>query len=272
MQGEEQNICKFIPTRQVRDELNIINFVYEKKADFPCMKMTAVSSLHLVTAGCGVLHTPTRSFPLQKGDLFFRLPAKQYRIENGGGLHYIYVSYEGRRAHELTERVHFDERAPVFPGFERLIPLFEEAVLAANEHNGDLAAEGVLLYAVSCLAAKFSAAKNAPKERHDILYIKQYLDEHFTDPTLNLGTVSRMFSYDYRYVSRLFSRTVGIRFHEYLRDLRLATAVRLMENGFISVREVAQRSGFADALYFSKVFAAQVGMPPSEYIRKMGRV
>ena len=268
MPADDINVCKFVPTRQVRNEINVINFVYEKQAKYTGMKMTAVSSIHLVTSGRGILHTPSRSFELKTGDIFFRLPAKQYYIENCERLNFIYISYEGRRARELVDRMRFDERSPVYHGFERLIPFWEEAVNAVNENNIDLMTEGVLLYTASCICSRFVSDVTESGERNNILHIKQYLDEHYTDPKLNLQTLSEMFSYNYKYVSKMFVRTVGMHFHEYLTDLRLSNSVRLIENGFISVKEIAHMSGFSDALYFSKVFARKNGMSPSEMIKK----
>ena len=62
-----------------------------------------------------------------------------------------------------------------------------------------------------------------------------------------------------------------MRFHEYLTNLRLSNAVRLIENGFLSVKEIAHMSAFLDAQYFSKVFTRKNGMSPSEMIKKYGK-
>ena len=271
MPMDDRNVCKFVPTKQVRNEINVINFVYEKQAKYTGLKMTAVSSMHLVTSGTGKLHTPTHSFELKTGDIFLRLPAKQYAIENRDNLNFIYISYEGNRAREFLDRICFNEHAPVYHGFEYLSPFWEESVNTVNENNIDLMAEGVLLYTASCICSRFTFDVPDSGEQNHILRIKQYLDEHYTDPELNLQTLSELFSYHYKYVSKMFARTVGMRFHEYLTNLRLSNAVRLIENGFLSVKEIAHMSGFSDALYFSKVFTRKNGMSPSEMIKKYGK-
>ena len=57
-------------------------------------------------------------------------------------------------------------------------------------------------------------------------------------------------------------------FTEHLRTLRIRHAVVLMENGVTSVKNVATLSGFADPLYFSRVFRETVGVAPAHYQKK----
>ena len=63
---------------------------------------------------------------------------------------------------------------------------------------------------------------------------------------------------------------MGIGYAQYLRNLRIKHAITLFENGIDSVKNVAFLSGFSDALYFSSVFKAELGMSPAEYKRKIG--
>ena len=55
---------------------------------------------------------------------------------------------------------------------------------------------------------------------------------------------------------------------EYIRSVRLAHACRLLEEGTLSVSQVAEASGFRDALYFSRVFKKIVGLSPRAYREK----
>ena len=62
-----------------------------------------------------------------------------------------------------------------------------------------------------------------------------------------------------------FKREYGMTVNQYITEVRLGEAVRMMAMGEKNIGEIAICSGFSDQSYFSKVFAAKYGMPPSEY-------
>ena len=63
---------------------------------------------------------------------------------------------------------------------------------------------------------------------------------------------------------------MGVGYTQYLRELRLRHAVFLIEQGLVSVKNIALLCGFSDALYFSRLFTQSEGMSPKAYIDKMG--
>jgi len=62
-----------------------------------------------------------------------------------------------------------------------------------------------------------------------------------------------------------FKREYGMTVNEYITEVRLTEAVRMLDAGVRNIGEVALCSGFSDQSYFSKVFSARFGVPPSEY-------
>ena len=64
-----------------------------------------------------------------------------------------------------------------------------------------------------------------------------------------------------------FKRECGSTVNNYINELRLAEAVNMLRMGDRSIGEVATEVGFSDQSYFSKVFSAKYGVPPSEYAR-----
>ncbi len=65
-----------------------------------------------------------------------------------------------------------------------------------------------------------------------------------------------------------FKKEYGITVNEYITEVRLGEAIRMMAMGEKNIGEIAICSGFSDQSYFSKVFASRYGMPPSEYRNK----
>lgn len=66
---------------------------------------------------------------------------------------------------------------------------------------------------------------------------------------------------------RKFSASVGISPGQYLTQIRIHFAKRLLRSGSISLEVVAACAGFSNASYFGKVFRRITGMSPSDYIR-----
>ena len=52
---------------------------------------------------------------------------------------------------------------------------------------------------------------------------------------------------------------------DYIREVRLKIAAEMLENDKLSVREVANSSGFGNMAYFYRCFAVKYGMSPKQY-------
>jgi two-component system response regulator YesN len=64
----------------------------------------------------------------------------------------------------------------------------------------------------------------------------------------------------------LFKKETGVTINDYITEIRLAEAKRLLrEEPGILVFDVAERVGYRDGKYFTKLFKREVGLNPSEY-------
>ena len=65
-----------------------------------------------------------------------------------------------------------------------------------------------------------------------------------------------------------FKREFGTTVNNFVNDQRLKKAEGLLYKGKLSVAEISSECGFSDQSYFSKVFSARYGIPPTEYRAK----
>jgi AraC-like DNA-binding protein len=65
--------------------------------------------------------------------------------------------------------------------------------------------------------------------------------------------------------SRLFSKWYGMPPSEFLRDIRVEKAVRLLQTERLTIKEVAARCGYSDDSYFCKVFKKEMGVSPEAF-------
>jgi two-component system response regulator YesN len=68
----------------------------------------------------------------------------------------------------------------------------------------------------------------------------------------------------------LFHLETGKSFLDYLHALRIEHAGELLAGSDFRVSEIAQKVGYRDAKYFSKVFQKYQNCSPSEYRQKNG--
>jgi transcriptional regulator GlxA family with amidase domain len=68
-----------------------------------------------------------------------------------------------------------------------------------------------------------------------------------------------------------FKETTGWRFADYVRDLRLERAARLLRESGDSVADVAYQTGFADQSHLQRLFKAKFAISPLAYRKQHER-
>lgn len=94
-----------------------------------------------------------------------------------------------------------------------------------------------------------------------------YIHSNFTNPQLTVESFAERLNVSTVYLRRLFHDNVGTTPLRYLNDLRIRHATSLLESGYYTVAEAAERSGFCDPKYFSTLYKARVGRSPID-VRK----
>lgn len=94
-----------------------------------------------------------------------------------------------------------------------------------------------------------------------------YLAEHRDEP-FSADAVSREFYLSYKHLAAVFRHSKGMTMQQYHTSLRMNEACRLLRSTLMQVGEIAATLGYADMLYFSRCFHAQVGCSPSEYRKR----
>lgn len=59
--------------------------------------------------------------------------------------------------------------------------------------------------------------------------------------------------------------------NEYITMIRMRQAGRMLENGNLTLKEVALACGYTDPFYFSRVFKKQMGLSPSDYKKRINQ-
>ena len=114
-----------------------------------------------------------------------------------------------------------------------------------------------------------SACRNVVKKREErsgdiIRTARKYIEDHF-DKDISLDDVSRVVNISPYYFSKVFKEESGLNFIEYLTNIRIEHAKKLLENSSLSIKEICVSCGYTDPNYFSRSFKKNVGVTPTEY-------
>ncbi|MBB6672473.1 response regulator transcription factor [Cohnella nanjingensis] len=143
-----------------------------------------------------------------------------------------------------------------------------EAVIGWPDYNVTLGELRRLFEAYTFEAAALLNKLYRTHGRCGIRQIICYVDQNFHRP-LTLKSAAAHFYMNSAYLGQLFKKHCGVYFNDYVLQLRIAEAKRLLRQSSLRVYEVADRVGFNNADYFVTRFEKLEKMTPTEYRNRL---
>ena len=97
--------------------------------------------------------------------------------------------------------------------------------------------------------------------------IVDYLNKQYGEE-INLNSVADHFHVNPAYLSRIFKSETGQNFNEYLNQVRMDAAVKLLMQDNFKINDISERVGYGNVSYFLKRFKGYFGCTPSEFKKK----
>ena len=97
--------------------------------------------------------------------------------------------------------------------------------------------------------------------------VLNYINENYTED-ISLKTLSYKFNISAAYLGQLFKSETSKVFTDYLNELRINVAKKMLVETKLGANDVAIKVGYRDPNYFYKVFKKYCGVYPSEFSRK----
>lgn len=135
-----------------------------------------------------------------------------------------------------------------FTGFLKLLEILY--VLSVNEYR-------VLA------SSSFSHAERNPESRR-VQKVKQYINDHYTEQ-LRLDDLSRLVGMTSTAFSRFFKLRTGKTLSDYVLDIRLGFAARMLVDSTRNISEICFECGFNNLSNFNRIFKSRRGVTPKEF-------
>ena len=224
------------------------------------------------TRGSMRIHLNGQEQHMRPGDLAILPPGRAYfyEFDGSGELVYFWTHFTGSAAPACIRRAGI--------GMDQLLPVGLDEALAATFQNlmdsfilmdgwQQEEAAGRLLVLLSALG-RAAAGRHVRPATAPIRRSLTHMEANYGGPI----TLTELANMEFLSVSRysaLFRACTGIPPKEYLIRLRMRSAMELLTRTDMSVTQVARAVGYADPLYFSRLFKKRMGTPPSEVRRAL---
>lgn len=97
-----------------------------------------------------------------------------------------------------------------------------------------------------------------------------YIDAHYCEDITTEALAGLMYV-SVSYFCRFFKKVTGTTAAAYISEFRIKKSFPLLENTDMSMSEIAEKVGFDDPNYFSRVFRSTTGITPSEYRKTINK-
>jgi len=246
----------------------------------------------LVLGGCGRFLFGHREHPAEPGDAFFVDNSQPpVALGDGGPLCLLLVLFRaelvagpGCRAFDAGYLAPFRGDGRAFAGrvaagtslARELAGALEELRRTwdrddqADRHLLDAGLRLVLALAIREQVPEAGPARSAADRREQIRPVLAYIDRHCRE-SITLDDVAGVVHVSPSRVRHVFKDVTGVGFKEYVTNVRVAEAKRLLLATDVSVAEIARTVGYTSLHQFYRVFYRSSAMSPAEYRRYYAR-
>ncbi|WNQ13318.1 helix-turn-helix domain-containing protein [Paenibacillus aurantius] len=151
-------------------------------------------------------------------------------------------------------------------GRETVLPAMKNGLTKAETISEILP---VLIRSLKQLHRQYLEARES-KSNHQLMSdIRTYIEENYENPDLSLNLISDTFSVNGKYFSQLFKEEFGMKFVDFLVNLRMEQAKRLLLETDLSLQEISGKVGYTHPISFGRTFKKMVGVTPGDFRKYM---
>lgn len=110
--------------------------------------------------------------------------------------------------------------------------------------------------------------KDRPGEGNPIAFAQNYIQENYSRADLSVEYLARLVDLSPAYFGKQFYSTLRVSCSDYIADVRLENAAKLLRETSLPVQEISERVGVGSINYFYRLFKKKYGETPVNYRKK----
>lgn len=252
------------------------------------------AELTLITEGEGLYQIDLVDYEVKKGDILFVLPlllhsvslAQPQNEEMVSETYVFHMNFLGGNSTDICSTRYFIPImnhelilpcliTPKHPAYVLIRKIFYQIASLYHEEvlGYELALKGLFLQVIFLLLQySTKQVKNMLPEEgtpsDKLKNVLDYIEIHYAK-TISVEELAKICCFSEYHFMRFFKKYMGESAMEYVRNVRLAKAAELFEQGAQSSLEVSLSCGFNNLSYFHREFKEKYGMTPGAFRRKI---
>lgn len=244
-----------------------VEFEKRSRLDFPPHLHDDVEIVYVIR-GNGEAFCAGKKYSIEPGMFFVAFPNQVHYYSGCSEGEYIILIAKPSFVPSLSQTLRENEpKSPIYlPKSADLSDLLKDGLQEKEEHGDSRVLDAYLVLFFLKLLRETELDK-CTIQRDIASSLLQYCTAHYKED-ITVSSAAKALNISRSSVSHFFVSRIGMNFCEYINTLRLAQAVKLMEDNSLNITEIAFLSGFSTIRTFNRAFLKQYGIPPTRYRKR----
>lgn len=242
--------------------LHYFRFRKEKRVEAISPAVIPYYDLTMVLEGSMEYRLNNRRIVASENDVLLMPPGtKRERFEGTGKT--TYVSFNFKTDEPLSLPLLIEK------GLGKELRMMIYACNEINHDHGDYdraAFEDVTSAILNALRAFVTRSGNSALTERILAYVR----ENYRRP-MTLRSIAKEMAYSAPYCDQVFKKDTGVSIVRYLIDYRIAKVKEHLIENALSLKEIAERTGFGECNYLSRQFRQRTGLSPLQFRKQFYR-
>ena len=232
--------------------------------------------LLFIVEGNGTITANGKQKPFKRGDIVIYDPGVEH-FEQSRGKDAILIYFFAVDMFKITD---LQEGHLMPPGydfiyntgerFDEFLTMFKNIIYECKHTKaffGEIASCLAKVTMLGVLRTANRTENELSKNNKTVEKAVEYINNNYSK-NISLETVAEQCYVDKYHLSHMFTKALGVSVGKFIKDLKIAKAKRLLETTSYTVSVIAEKTGFDDSSYFSRMFKSAVGCSPLQYRRR----